>query len=91
MTKIEEFGTDLDKVYPYLVNDVLKYIEKIKQIDKTVAIIDIIMDYSRHNDIDYEMIGDAIASDVYLKSFIEKDCQVNHIHGFESNHDMGEW
>lgn len=83
---------DLDKIYPFLVNDVMQYIEAIKQKDRGASIIDIIMDYARHENIDVEIVGDAISSDVYLKSFIEKDCQTHNI--FRSGHGnvvLGEW
>ena len=65
--------------YPYLVNDLIQYIIKIKEIEKDISMVDIILDYSQRFDIEIDYIGDAISSDVYLKSFIEKDCEIKKI------------
>lgn len=64
---------NIDEKYAIIVNDILQYIEKIKSKDKNAALIDIIMDFSLKKDISVDVIGDAIANDIYFKSFIEKD------------------
>ena len=64
-----------EEQYPFLVNDIIAYIDEIKKNDKTSALIDIIMDYAFKHGIDVEAVGDAVSSDVYFKSFIEKDCE----------------
>lgn len=61
--------------YPYLINEIMNFIIKIKKKDPDQSLIDIIYDYSFKNEIDIELIGDAISEDVYFKSFIEKDLQ----------------
>ncbi len=68
--------------YPFLVNEVMIYIDKMKKQENTsedVSLVDIIMEFSFQNDLDVELVGDAIASDVYFKSFIEKDCELHRI------------
>jgi hypothetical protein len=65
--------------YPYLINDIIKYIDQIKKRDKNAVLIDIILDYTFKKGIDIAAIGDAITSDEYFKSFIEKDCEVRNI------------
>lgn len=78
--------------YPFLVNDIIAYIDEIKKKEKNSALIDIIMDYAFKNGIDVEAVGDAISGDVYFKSFIEKDCQLRRI--FRSPNDqarLDEW
>lgn len=70
---------DYESFYPYLINDIMSYIERIKMVKGqkvTPSLTEIIMDYSLKKDIPIEMIGDAIASDEYFKSFIMKDCEV---------------
>ena len=63
--------------YPFLVNDVLKYIEEIKISDnyENESLIEIIVQYSLNNKIDIRLIGDAISEDEYFKSFIKSDCE----------------
>lgn len=67
---------NLDNFYPFLINDLMKYIEVVKESGAQIALLDIILDYSLKNDISVEMIGDAISSDQYFKSFVEKDCEL---------------
>lgn len=66
----------LEDCYPTIITGLLKYIDEIKKLDNTkeCALIDIIMDYSSKQNIDVEVIGDAVRSDEYFKSFIESDC-----------------
>ena len=83
MSKIEE-------TYPFVVNDIMKYIEEIKTNDRKANLLDIIMDYSLKFDVELELLGDAIAGDVYLKSFIEKDCRMAGVFG-RNKETIGEW
>lgn len=78
MTKTT-YNPELEDSYPFIISDLMVYIETIKKRDKGASLIDIIMDYSIKNGYEPELVGDAIANDIYLKSFVEKDCQV---HGF---------
>ena len=61
--------------YPFVVRNIIEYIDDIKKEEKHMSLLDIIIDYSFKTGIDLQVIGDAIASDVYFKSFIEKDCE----------------
>jgi hypothetical protein len=72
---------NIDQNYPFIVQEVMKHIEAIKKIPegRDTPLIDIIFDYCFKNSIDVEIVGDAIASDVYFKSFIEKDCELHRI------------
>ena len=67
----------LEERYPFIINDLMKHIEMIKSKDKHCSLIEIIMDFSMKNGLEPELVGDAIHSDVYLKSFIHKDCQLH--------------
>jgi len=73
-------STDIDESkYPYIVNDIMKYINEVKMEGDDLALIDIIMEYSFKTDINVLAVGDAINSDEYFKSFIEKDCELHRI------------
>lgn len=77
-------GENLEKVYPFLINDLMKYIEIIKESfskndNQGVSLVDIILEYSLKNDISVELIGDAIFSDEYFKSFVKKDCELYNV------------
>jgi len=75
--------------YPLLINKVIKYIEKVKRKEKNISMSDIIIDFSIKKNIDIDLLGDAISTDAYLKSYIEKDCEVFRI--FRSNINNDEW
>jgi hypothetical protein len=78
-----------EDTYLLLVRDIINYIDKVKQAEPGTALLDIILDFSRRFDVDIETVGDAISSDVYFKSFIEKDCQLRRI--FKSPKPEPEW
>ena len=65
------------EVYPILLNKLLKYIIKIKEVDKEISIMDLLLEYSMRNSLDLELIGDAISTDEYFKSIVQKDMEVN--------------
>lgn len=65
------------EVYPILLNKLLKYIIKIKEEDKEISIMDLLLEYSMRNSLDLELIGDAISTDEYFKSIVQKDMEVN--------------
>lgn len=74
--------TNIEDIYPSIITEVMKYIEDNKRGSTAVgaeriAIIDLIMDFCHKYDYEVEMVGDAIRSDTYFKSFIEKDCEIN--------------
>ena len=70
---------------PLLIREIIGYIDKVKTVEKETPIINIIMDYAFKNDIDVDTIGDIISTDVYFKSFIEKDCEYHRIFKSEIN------
>ncbi len=63
------------KYYPTILNELLNYIIKIKQNDKEISIMDLILEYSMRNSLELELIGDAISTDEYFKNIIEKDLE----------------
>ena len=70
------YKTDnISDCYPFVVNEVINYIVNRKQTEKNLSLVDIISDFCQKKSMNIELVGDAIASDVYLKSFIEKDCE----------------
>ena len=71
--------TELSKKYPYIISELMEYINVKKQsgINDNASLLDIIMDFCFKKELDVEMVGDAIQSDIYFKSFIEKDCQIH--------------
>lgn len=73
--------------YPFLINDVLRFIEAMKETNTELSLIEIIVQYSFNNSIDLRLIGDAIQDDEYLKSFIKKDSE---FHGILDNPNIQE-
>lgn len=65
------------EVYPILLNKLLKYIIKVKEVDKEISIMDLLLEYSMRNSLDLELIGDAISTDEYFKNIVQKDMEVN--------------
>lgn len=65
--------------YPFLINDIMLYIEQIKEVETDISLIEIITDFCFKKDIELSIVGEAISNDVYFKSFIQKDCE---LHGF---------
>lgn len=82
--------TYTEEDYPFLVSEVMKYIELIKTKEKDTSLIDIIYDFCFKNSIEIELVGDAISNDVYFKSFIEKDCQLHRYFKTEAQ-TLDEW
>ncbi len=68
-----------DEEYSILVLSVIKHIEQVKTKDSDISLIDIIYDYCFKNNVEPEMVGDAISNDIYFKSFISKDCENNNM------------
>ena len=62
------------ETYPFLIMEVMEYIKEVKTKDPKMSLVDIIIDFSKKQNIDLELLGDAISEDEYLKLFIEKDC-----------------
>lgn len=68
-----------EDTYPFLIHKLMQYIQFVKNTEKHLSLIDIIVDFSLKNDVDIEVVGEAISLDVYFKSFIEKDCELHKI------------
>lgn len=79
------------KDYPMMVNSLMKYIELVKTKHKDVSLLDIILDFSTKKGIPIEQMGDAISTDVYFKSFIEKDCELHKIYQTKTDVDNSDW
>jgi hypothetical protein len=79
----------MEENYPFLVNDIIRHLEYVKTHDKNISMVDAIIEFCNKNNIHIETAGDAISSDNYLKSFIEKDCEMRKI--FKSNTNTEEW
>lgn len=79
-----------EEQYPFLVHDIIAYIDEIKKTEKHTSLVDVIIDFAFKKDIDIEAIGDAISDDVYFKSFIEKDCELHNIFRTD-NVQLDEW
>ena len=62
------------ETYPFLIMEIMEYIKEVKTKEPQTALVDIIVDFSKKQNIDLELLGDAISEDEYLKLFIEKDC-----------------
>ena len=77
-----------EETYPFLLMEVMEYIKEVKMKDRSVPIIEIIVDFSKKQHIDLAMLGDAITDDDYFKTFIEKDCVH---HGIFKSNKIGEW
>jgi len=69
----------IEEQYSILISKIMKHIEMVKKAGSKEALIEIVMDYTAKNNIEIELVGDAINSDVYFKSFIEKDCEFHKI------------
>jgi len=68
---------DIESSYPIILREVMLHIEKIKKTDSESSLFDIIIDFCFKNELQVELVGDAIQSDSYFKAFIEKECAVN--------------
>lgn len=62
--------------YPILINSILKYIKYVKDKEKNINLLEIIMDYSIKNNIELEYIGDAISTDNHFKTLFQKDLEL---------------
>lgn len=79
--------------YPFIVQNVMQHIEAVKKTPqgKDTALIDIIYDYCFRAGLDVEIVGDAISSDVYFKSFIQKDCELHRIFKSDIAKELEDW
>ena len=71
-------GSELTQMAELLAQNARMLADNIKKTDKSISLLDIIIDFSFKRDISVECIGDAISEDVYFKSFIEKDFEMHY-------------
>lgn len=81
---------DVEAAYPIIVKEVMKHIEQVKKTDSESTLFDIVLDFCFKRELQIELVGDAIASDEYFKSFIEKDCAMNGMMKIHQQ-EMEEW
>lgn len=70
---------NIEEQYAILINNIMKHIEYVKTSKSKDTLIDIVEDYAFKNGIEINFIADAINSDVYFKSFIQKDCEFHKV------------
>jgi len=68
-----EHHEHIEDVYPMIVKMVMEHILKEKQQCQSSGLIELVSDFCFKTQLPVELVGDAIASDVYFKSFLEKD------------------
>jgi len=81
---------NIEDVFPFVISGVMGYIETVKNQGTSESLVDIILDYCLKKDVSIDLIGDAINSDVYFKSFIQKDCEMHKIFKTKGNK-LDEW
>jgi len=69
----------IHELYPSIVGAVMEYILQQKERSPDTPLLDIIADFCVKKKCPVEVVGDAIASDTYFKSFIETDCEFHNI------------
>lgn len=67
--------TDIE--YAKLTKDILNYIIAIRTEEPDMKLMDIIFSYCFKNDLDVELVGDAISQDQQFKELIEMDINAN--------------
>jgi hypothetical protein len=70
---------NVESQYNKLVSRVLEYIIEIKGKDAEMSLIGIIEEFCFKNNLEPQLVGDAISSNHYLKKFIEDDCKFHNI------------
>lgn len=77
--------TDIE--YAKLTKDILNYIIAIRTEEPDMELMDIIFSYCFKNDLDVELVGDAISQDQQFKELIEMDINANK----KKDVDLDEW
>lgn len=88
-----ENASNIENYYPYIVNKVMEHIINLKEHKIKMSIFDMICDFCIKNDIDSEIVGDAIRDNVMFTDYIKLDCKINKIiveHN-DNNYDTTEW
>ncbi len=66
---------EMDKYYASLTSALLGYIFNIREKHPDEPLVQIITQWCFKNDLDPELVGDAISQDFYFKRYIENDCK----------------
>lgn len=90
ITTNESIEQICNESFPYLIKDILEYIEVIKKSKyySGESLVEIITQYALDNKIDIRLIGDAISEDEYFKTFIKHDAEH---HGYLEKEISEEW
>ena len=72
----------IERFYAKVLSELLSYIYKKKCQDKNEPIVNIITDFCFKNNLEPELVGDAIKEDYYMYEFVMKDCIANKIDRF---------
>lgn len=67
-----EFPFNIEDQYPFVIKDLLNFIESNYTIESKESIIERIMDYQETSNLGPVLVGDQIRSDEYLVKFIER-------------------
>lgn len=67
-----EFPFNIEDQYPFVIKDLLNFIESNYNIDSKETIIERIMDYQETSHLGPVLVGDQIRSDEYLVKFVER-------------------
>ena len=65
--------TSLDLVYSKIIKNVLDYIRLKRLAKNSDSILDLIFSFAFENNLDLELVGDAISQDINFKELIQKD------------------
>jgi hypothetical protein len=65
--------TSLDLEYSKIIKNVLDYIRLKRLAKNSDSILDLIFSFAFENNLDLELVGDAISQDINFKELIQKD------------------
>ena len=67
-----EFPFNIEDQYPFIIKDLLSFIENNYTIESKESILERIMDYQETSNLGPVLVGDQIRSDEYLVKFVER-------------------
>lgn len=80
--------TSLDLEYSKIIKNVLDYIRLKRLAKNSDSILDLIFSFAFENNLDLELVGDAISQDINFKELIQKDMNFEK-HNIKDN--INEW
>lgn len=84
-----EFPFEIQDSYPFIIKDLLQFIETEYSIEDEETILERILDYQETSKLGPVLVGDQIRSDEYLVKFIEKSQQAKKLQKEEDS--IGSW